>query len=130
MHSMFGGNAWWYSVAMIQHLSLSFFCFCNATFFHSGYVIKPPQPSSAIYGAPSFTGNQSESKLCPYVCHERCIWLPAFFSYFFSASLFVSSVAFWCHPSSCCEDKGIEWRLLNVHHSLVVLTTYPSLFSE
>jgi len=20
----------------------SFFCFCNATFFHSGYVIKPP----------------------------------------------------------------------------------------
>ena len=25
---------------------LHFFSFCNATFFHSGYVIKPPQPSS------------------------------------------------------------------------------------
>jgi len=24
----------------------------------SGYVIKPPQPSSAIYGAPPFTGHQ------------------------------------------------------------------------
>jgi len=34
-------------------------CFCNATFFHSGYVIKPPQPSSAIYRALPFTGNHS-----------------------------------------------------------------------
>jgi len=33
------------------------YSFCNATFFHSGYVIKPPQPSSAIYGAPPFTSN-------------------------------------------------------------------------
>jgi len=30
-------------------------------------------------------------------------------------------IAFWCHPSSCCEDKRIEWRLLYVNHSLVVL---------
>ena len=47
----------------------SFFCFCNATFFYSGYVIKPLQPSSAIYGAPPFTGNLSfplltQSKSC------------------------------------------------------------------
>jgi len=44
---------------MIQHfLSLIFlFWFCNATCFYSGFVIKPPQPSSAIYGAPPFTGN-------------------------------------------------------------------------
>jgi len=35
----------------------SFFCFANATFFHPGYVIKPPQPSSAIYGAPPFAGH-------------------------------------------------------------------------
>ena len=35
----------------------SFFWFCNATFFHSGYVIKPLQPSSAVYRAPPFTGN-------------------------------------------------------------------------
>ena len=26
----------------------SFSWFCNSTFFHSGYIIKPPQPSSAI----------------------------------------------------------------------------------
>jgi len=26
--------------------------------FHCGYVIKPPQPSSAIYGAPPFTGDR------------------------------------------------------------------------
>jgi len=32
---------------------LHFFSFCNATFFHSGYVIKPPQPSSAFYRQPA-----------------------------------------------------------------------------
>jgi len=32
--------------------SLSFFCF-----FHSGYVVKPPPPSPAVYGAPPFTGH-------------------------------------------------------------------------
>ena len=36
---------------------LHFFCLCNASFFYSGYVIKPPQPSSAIYGTPPFTGH-------------------------------------------------------------------------
>jgi len=48
----------------------SFFCFCNATFFHSGYAIKPPQPSSAIYGAPPYTGNLSDnlsSALAPQI---------------------------------------------------------------
>jgi len=35
------------------------FCFCNATFFNSGYIIKPPQPSSAIYGAPPLTEHPS-----------------------------------------------------------------------
>jgi len=30
----------------------------NIDFSDSGYVIKPPQPSSAIYGAPSFIGHQ------------------------------------------------------------------------
>jgi len=34
---------------------LHFFSFYNTTFLHSGYVIKPPQASSAIYGAPPFT---------------------------------------------------------------------------
>jgi len=29
----------------------------NIGFNDSGYVIKPLQPSSAIYGAPPFTGN-------------------------------------------------------------------------
>jgi len=31
--------------------------FYNATFFHSGYINKPLQPSSAIYGALPFTGH-------------------------------------------------------------------------
>jgi len=46
----------WYSIFP----SLFFlFWFCSATSFHYGYIIKlkPPQPSSAIYGAPPFTGN-------------------------------------------------------------------------
>jgi len=33
----------------------SVYSFCKATFSHSGYVIKPPQPSSASDGAPPFT---------------------------------------------------------------------------
>ena len=66
-------------------------------------------------GAPQ----KSKPELCPYVRYDRCIRLHAFYSYFFCQS-FVHSVAFWCHPSSCCEDKGIEWRLLFINHSLVV----------
>ena len=59
----------------------SFFCFCNATFFHSGYVIKPPQPSSAIYGAPPFTGHRLQNQTyiqwkCPEMAlqcqHRHC----------------------------------------------------------
>jgi len=30
----------------------------NIGFSDSGYIIKPPQPSSTIYGAPPFTGHQ------------------------------------------------------------------------
>ena len=30
----------------------SVYSFCNATFFHSSYVIKPSQPSSAFYKVP------------------------------------------------------------------------------
>jgi len=30
----------------------------NNSFSDSGYVIKPPQPSSAVYGAPPFTGHR------------------------------------------------------------------------
>jgi len=29
----------------------------NIGLSNSGYVIKPPQPSSAVYGAPPFTGH-------------------------------------------------------------------------
>ena len=35
----------------------SVYSFCNATFFHTGDVIKPLQPSSVIDGATPFTGN-------------------------------------------------------------------------
>jgi len=70
-------------------------------------------------GAPQ----KSKPELCPYVCDDRCIRLPAFFGYFFCKS-FVYSVAFCCHPSSCCEDKGFEWRLFYVNHSLVVFILF------
>ena len=54
---------------------------------------------------------KGKSELSPYVNYDRCIWLSVFFSYIFCQS-FVDSVAFWCHPSTCCEDKGdnTNWR--------------------
>ena len=61
---------------------------------------------------------RGKSELCHNVSHDWCIWLPAFFSYLFSQP-FLTGV-FWCHLTTC-KDKGIEWRLLNVNHSLVVL---------
>jgi len=45
---------------------------------------------------------------------------PGIFQHFVCQS-FVDSLAFWCHPSTCCEDKGIEWRLFYVNNTLVVL---------
>ena len=51
----------------------SVYSFCKATSFHSGYVIKPPQPSSASYGAPSFAGHLKRS-----VCHAIDVLLVAF----------------------------------------------------
>ena len=53
-------DVWWKRMFICNNkiFLLCFFSiesFCNATFFHSGYVIKHPQPSSAIYGAPYFT---------------------------------------------------------------------------
>jgi len=44
----------------VQLLLLLFSSHCSTQNIGSndfGYVIKPPQPSSAIYGAPPFTGN-------------------------------------------------------------------------
>jgi len=65
--------------------------------------LRLPQSSFCSEGAPQ----KGKSDLCLYVCYDRCIWLPVVFSYFFCQS-FVDTVAFWCHPSTCCEDKGIE----------------------
>jgi len=53
----------WANCILICNNKIFFLCFfsvysfCNATFFHSGYVIKPAQPSSAIYWSPPFTGH-------------------------------------------------------------------------
>jgi len=62
MHSMFWGKRILScnDTKFLLHI-FSFFCFCNATFFHSGYVIKPSQPSFALYRAPLFTGRLSKS---------------------------------------------------------------------
>jgi len=52
----------WGMRILISNNKLFFLCFfsiysfCNVTFFNSSYVIKPPQPSFAIYGAPPLQG--------------------------------------------------------------------------
>jgi len=51
----------------------SVYSFCNATFFHSGYVIKPPQPSSALYGAPPSTGNPFDEKKVKYASDDGAL---------------------------------------------------------
>jgi len=46
---MFAGRA--YLFATLKYFSFAFisvYSLCNATFFHCGYVIKPPQPSSGF----------------------------------------------------------------------------------
>jgi len=73
MHFMFRGNAWLSCNEKTFFLHFfSFFCFCNATFFHSSYVIKPPQPSSAIYGALPFTSNLSVGQYCCFFVQCEC----------------------------------------------------------
>jgi len=54
---MFGGSAHLFAIIIYFSFAFSVYSFCKATFFHSGYIIKPPQPSSNIYGAPPFTDN-------------------------------------------------------------------------
>jgi len=58
------------------------------------------------------------------ICHDRCIWLPAFFSYFLCQS-FVDSVAFWCHPSLVV--KTWAWMKTSQCQSLLGCT-HPFLF--
>ena len=66
-------------------------------------------------GAPQ----KGKSELCPYVCHDRCIWFPAFFS-FFSASFLLTLLHSGAIPSLVVK-QGAEQRLLNANHSLDVL---------
>jgi len=37
----------------------------NIGFSNSGYVIKPPQPTSTVHGAPPFTGYQKKQLSLP-----------------------------------------------------------------
>ena len=37
---------------------------------------------------------------------------------------------FWCHIITCCKDKGIEWRLLNVNHSFVYTVFFKHFLPE
>ena len=58
MYYMFSGSA--YLFAIIKYFSFAFFLFkLFATQLFSN-VIKPPQPSSAIYGAPPFTDTHND----------------------------------------------------------------------
>jgi len=54
---MFRESAYLFAIINYFSSDISVNSFCNATFFHSGYVIKPRQPSSTVYGAPSFAGH-------------------------------------------------------------------------
>jgi len=60
-------DVWWKRIFICNtnFFSFAFFplFFCNATFSHSSYVIKPPQPSSAIYEALPFTGHLPKTLL-------------------------------------------------------------------
>jgi len=59
----------WVKRILICNNKIFFLCFfsvyffCNATFFHSGCVIKLPQPSSAIYGPPPFTRHHKNAQI-------------------------------------------------------------------
>ena len=67
---------------------------------------------------------KSKSELSPYVWYDRCIWLPAFFSYFFYHCLSLTLL----HARACLH---LLWRQedwmktsdfsIYVNHSLVVL---------
>ena len=74
---MFGESA--YLLAIIIHFSFAFFCLflLQRSFFHSGYVINPLQPSSAIYGAPPFTGYRNLHPTS--LCDELWFWCKHFF---------------------------------------------------
>ena len=45
----------------------------NIGFSNSGYIIKPPQPSSTIYGALPFTGNR---RFALFLSWEHCCFMP------------------------------------------------------
>jgi len=74
------GSAYLFEIIKYFSFAFSVYSICKETFFHSGYVMKPPQPSSAIYGAPPFIGNllcdRYESKIFSVkfvvkYCHEH-----------------------------------------------------------
>jgi len=91
----------------------SFFCFCNETFFHSGYVIKPPQPSSAF--------NRALSKILPRNLSQKyfpeispSIWtkvtqadscLAQGFSNFFSLHPHFQKMCCYATPLICSLDQ-------------------------
>jgi len=67
----------------VQLFLLPFSSHCstqNIGFNDSGYVIKPPQPSSVIYGAQPFTGNALKTIIIgemlgtPTQCHTFVIY--------------------------------------------------------
>ena len=70
----------------------SVYSFCNAIFFHSAYIIKPPQPSSTIYGAPLFTGNQ--------ICQES-LFSKKFANFFLQYFVMPKSYHFWNTNCDC-----------------------------
>jgi len=64
-------------------------------------LLRKPQICSK--GAPY----KRKSEHCFNVGHDRGIGLPLCFSYFLN-QCFVYLAMFWCHPATCCENKGLN----------------------
>jgi len=104
---MFEGSAYLFAIMKYFSFDLSVYAFCNATFFHSSYVIKPPQSRSAIYGYPSFTG------------HHLGIALPTFCDHVGKQN---SSSNLW----SVGNQQFLSNNLIFIFHSMYV----PVFFAE
>ena len=66
-----------------------------------------PFVAKALYWSKEQKYEEQKYELFSNVGHDRYIWLSVFLSYFFSQS-FVDLGAFWCHLSTCFEDKVFE----------------------
>jgi len=87
-------------------------CICMVLFFtHIPFVVNHTINATPLErlqqycseGAPQ----KCKSELCPHVCYDRCIWLPAF-SAIFSASLLLTLVHSGVNPPLVVKTRGLN----------------------